>query len=245
MEKLVEKNFLGQDMEFYGCKSCAISNHEITNLVGGYIYDNGFVNITADPEVPIKGFMVVGIKPHVSTLTKLQPMERFQIIETINKLEEIMHSLGYDHVLKFEDGFSTHWREWVIPANDKIFYNPRIFESDEKSRTKWILYYERFAIVLFQALVEENISKEQYHLLINKLYETKDVDELVMVFRSICGNNFERVLRRLQSDNMNFGRGKNLKNISNYVKKFATDEEKAEVVEFAEKVKRLFREYHQ
>ena len=44
---------------------------------------------------------------------------------------------------------------------------------------------------------------------------------------------------------MNFGRGKNLKNISNYVKKFATDEEKAEVVEFAGKVKRLFREYHQ
>ena len=244
MEKLVEKNFLGQDMEFYGCKSCAISNHEITNLIGGYIYDDGFINITADPEVPIKGFMIVGIKPHISTLTELQPIERFQIMETINKLEDIMHSLGYTHVLKFEDGFSSHWREWVIPASDKLYYNPRIFESDEKSKTKWKLYYERFAVTLFQMLIEENISQEEYHLFVNELYKTNNVEDLVIVFRNICGNNYENILRRLQSDNFNFGRGKNLKNISNYYKKYATDEEKEEVLEFAGKVKKLFHEYH-
>lgn len=244
MDKLVEKNFLGEDMEFYGCKSCAISNHEITNLVGGYLYDDGFVNVTADPEVPIKGFMVVGIKPHVATLTSLTPQERFQIYEVTNSLEGIMHELGYNNVLKFEDGFSTHWRQWLIPANDKIFYNTRIFESDEKSRTKWIYYYEKFAIVLFQSLLEENISKEQYQILINKLYETSNTEELIVTFRNICGNNFEKVLRRIQDYNMNFGRGKNLKNISNYAKKFATNEEKAEVVEFAGKVKKLFHEHN-
>ena len=60
MEKLVEKNFLGQDMEFYGCKSCAISNHEITNLVGGYIYDDEveetkFEDLPADWVCPLCG----------------------------------------------------------------------------------------------------------------------------------------------------------------------------------------------
>lgn len=244
MEKLVEKNFLGEDMVFSGCKSCAISNHEITNLIGGYIYDDGFVNITADPEVPIKGFMVIGIKPHVASLTQLQPLERFQIGEVVNNLEIIMNQLGYKNVLRFEDGFSTHWREWLIPADGKIFYNPRIFESDEKSKTKWIQYYEKFAMVLFQSLLEENITKEEYQALISKLYETNDLEELIVTFRNICGNNFENVLRRLQNDNMNFGRGKNLKNISNYAKKFATDSEKEEVVEFAGKVKSLFREHY-
>ena len=93
-----------------------------------------------------------------------------------------MHELGYNNVLKFEDGFSTHWRQWLIPANDKIFYNTRIFESDEKSRTKWIYYYEKFAIVLFPSLLEENISKEQYQILINKLYETSNTEELIVTF---------------------------------------------------------------
>ena len=159
MEQLREKNFLGEDMVFFGCKSCAISNHEITNLIGGYIYDDDFVNITADPEVPIKGFMVIGIKPHIANLTSLKPQERFQIYEVVNNLENIMHDLGYQKTLKFEDGFSTHWREWLIPADEKIFYNPRIHESDEKSRTKWIAYYEKFAIVLFQSLSNGNITK--------------------------------------------------------------------------------------
>ena len=244
MEKLVEKNFLGQDMEFYGCKSCAISNHEITNLVGGYVYDDGLVNITADPEVPIKGFMVVGIKPHIPDLTFLTPLERFQVSEVVNELECIMHKLGYNNVLKFEDGFSTHWRQWVLPADEKIFYNPRIYESDEKSKTKWILYYERFAAVLFQSLINNGISKEEYQQLINCLYVTSDVEELVTVFRNIYGSDFEKVLIKLQEQNMNFGRGKNLKNISNYAKKFATDEEKEEVVEFAGKIKKLFYGYN-
>lgn len=244
MEQLREKNFLGEDMVFFGCKSCAISNHEITNLIGGYIYDDDFVNITADPEVPIKGFMVIGIKPHIANLTSLKPQERFQIYEVVNNLENIMHDLGYQKTLKFEDGFSTHWREWLIPADEKIFYNPRIHESDEKSRTKWIAYYEKFAIVLFQSLSNGNITKEDYQLLINRLYGTNDLDELINVFRDISGENLEKILRNIQECNMNFGRGKNLKNISNYAKKFATDSEKEEVVEFAGKVKKLFYEYH-
>ncbi|MBR2678031.1 MAG: hypothetical protein IKE63_01290 [Bacilli bacterium] len=244
MKKLVEKNFLGQEMEFYGCKSCAISNHEITNLVGGYLYDDGFVNVTADPEVPIEGFMIVGIKPHVPNLTLLKPEERFQICEVTNSLESIMHELGYENILKFEDGFSSHWRQWLIPASDKIFYNPRIYESDEKSRTKWIEYYERFTVILLQALQEESITKEDYQLLIDLLYKTDDVDEIVEVFKNIYGTNFQKVLRNVQEYNMNFGRGKNLKNISNYAKKFATDEDKEQVLEFAGKVKRKFYEYH-
>ena len=242
MTKLVAKNFLGQDMEFEDCKSCAISNHQITNLIGGYIYDDGFVNITADPEVPIVGFMVVGIAKHIDKLTKLSPIERYRIFEVINELEKIMAELGYEEVIKFEDGFSVHWREWVIPSKNNYFYNQMIGESDEKSKTKRIAYYEKYATLLLQCLIDKEIPLETYNYLISSIHKCQSYDELIELVRNTYGTKMGLIVEQLRLLNLNFGRGKNLKNITNYAKEYATEEEKNKVIEFAHKVKVKFDE---
>lgn len=244
MEKLVSKNFLGQDMEFYGCKSCAISNHEITNIIGDYIYDDGFVNVIADPEVPIKGFLVVGIKPHVAKLTELSKDERSHIFEVVNKIEVCMSSLGEDSVLKFEDGYGSHWRQWILPANYEYYYNPQIYESDEKSKSKCSLYYSRFCSLLLKLFIDSCKSKEELDFIKDAIIVNSSIEDIIVVLRDVLGDRLDDVLKQLKEYNWNFGRGKNLKNITNYAKMFTSDDEKEEVVDFARKMKKKYDELY-
>jgi len=64
-EEVTVTNFMNEEMIFEGCKSCAIGNHAITNLPAGYLYEDDFINVTIDPEIPIRGFIVIGIKKHI------------------------------------------------------------------------------------------------------------------------------------------------------------------------------------
>lgn len=114
-------NFMGEEMVFEGCKSCAIGNHTITNLPAGYLYEDDFINVTIDPEIPIRGFIVIGIKKHVATTTMLTRKERIQIEEITNRVKIALEKLGAKNILLFEDGFSEHYRRWVIPSDDWMF----------------------------------------------------------------------------------------------------------------------------
>ena len=112
---------MDEEMIFEGCKSCAIGNHTITNLPAGYLYEDDFINVTIDPEIPIRGFIVIGIKKHVSSTTMLTREERIQIEEITNKVKVALEKLGAKNILLFEDGFSEHYRRWIIPSDDWMF----------------------------------------------------------------------------------------------------------------------------
>ena len=120
-EEVAVTNFLNQEMIFKGCKSCAIGKHRITNLPAGYLYEDDFINVTIDPEVPIRGFIVIGIKKHVSTTTKLTREERIQIEDITNRVKLALEQLGAKDILLFEDGFSEHYRRWIIPSEEWMF----------------------------------------------------------------------------------------------------------------------------
>ena len=120
-DEVAVTNFMNEEMIFEGCKSCAIGNHTITNLPGGYLYEDDFINVTIDPEVPIRGFIVIGIKKHVSTTTQLTRNERIQIEDITNKVKLALEYLGAKNILLFEDGFSEHYRRWIIPSDDWMF----------------------------------------------------------------------------------------------------------------------------
>lgn len=120
-DEVAVTNFMNQEMIFEGCKSCAIGNHMITNLPGGYLYEDDFINVTIDPEVPIRGFIVIGINKHVATTTMLTRDERIQIEDITNKVKLALENLGEKNILLFEDGFSEHYRRWIIPSDDWMF----------------------------------------------------------------------------------------------------------------------------
>lgn len=112
---------MNEEMIFEGCKSCAIGNHAITNLPGGYLYEDELVNVTIDPEIPIKGFIVIGSRRHVATTTLMTREERIRIEDITNKVKLALESLGQKNILLFEDGFVEHYRRWIIPSDDWMF----------------------------------------------------------------------------------------------------------------------------
>lgn len=120
-EEIAVTNFMDEEMTFDGCKSCAIGNHTITNLPAGYLYDDGFINVTIDPEVPIKGFLVIGIRPHVASTTALSKEQRIQLEDITNKAKMALEAEGIEQILVFEDGFADHFRRWVIAIDSWMF----------------------------------------------------------------------------------------------------------------------------
>lgn len=120
-EEVSVTNFMNEEMIFEGCKSCAIGNHTITNLPGGYLYEDELINVTIDPEIPIKGFIVIGTQRHVATSTLMTRDERIRIEDITNKVKLALEFLGQKNILLFEDGFVEHYRRWIIPSHDWMF----------------------------------------------------------------------------------------------------------------------------
>lgn len=105
MNKIV--NWLGQTMEFEGTLSSAIAEHRITNFPGSYIYEDDLFNIATDPEIPIKGYMIIGISKKTLTINDLTKEERNRLIDLSNRLIEAMHKSGFDKVIVYQDEASS------------------------------------------------------------------------------------------------------------------------------------------
>ena len=105
MNKIV--NWLGQTMEFEGNLSLAIAKHEITNFPGEYIYEDDLFNIATDPEIPIKGYMILAISKETLTITDLSKEERNRLIDLSTRLLEAMHKSGFEKVMIYQDEAST------------------------------------------------------------------------------------------------------------------------------------------
>ena len=105
MNKIV--NWQGQNMEFEGDLSSAIANHKITNFPGSYVYDDGLFNIATDPEIPIKGYMILAINKPTRTITDFTENERIKLIDLSNRLLEAMHKSGFKKVMIYQDESSS------------------------------------------------------------------------------------------------------------------------------------------
>lgn len=147
-------NWLGQSMEFEGNLSLAIAEHKITNLPGGYIYDDGFINIAADPEIPIKGYMVLAVNKPTLTITDLSGTERFSIIDVSNKLLNAMHKVGYEKIMIFQDESSSGYlhisfiprHEWTYKFHTNLsemgLYAKQYLNIDDKYKQELLLCIE-------------------------------------------------------------------------------------------------------
>ena len=105
MKKIL--NWLDQEMEFEGDFSYAIASHKITNFSGEYIYEDELFNIATDPEIPIKGYMVLAINKPIRTITDLTKGEREQLMDLSNRLLEAMHNSGFKKVMVYQDESSS------------------------------------------------------------------------------------------------------------------------------------------
>ena len=110
-------DIFGNEIEFE-CMGCEIAEHKLIPP-GGYVYDDGFINISADPEIPIVGFMVLGIKKHVKSINELTRDERIHIIDVLNTTIEKMKKINIcEEVLVIQEEKASHFHIWIVPMHE-------------------------------------------------------------------------------------------------------------------------------
>ena len=110
-------DILGNEIEF-DCMGCDIANHKLIPP-GGYVYQDEFINVSADPEIPIKGFMVLGIKKHIKSLNEMTENERIDIMRILNKTIEIIKKVDIaKEVLIIQEERASHFHIWIVPIHD-------------------------------------------------------------------------------------------------------------------------------
>ncbi len=110
-------NIFGEEIEF-NCMGCDIAEHRLIPP-GGYVYEDDFINVSADPEIPIKGFMVLGINKHIKSINDMTNYERNSIISVLNKTVGIIKKVNISkEVLIIQEERSSHFHIWIVPISD-------------------------------------------------------------------------------------------------------------------------------
>lgn len=86
---------------------------------GGYIYDDGFVNLTLDPEIPIKGLVILGTKRTTSSFCDFSDDEQKKILDVTTHLLNTFHQIGLKKIIQFQDeGSNGQFHIWFLPRHD-------------------------------------------------------------------------------------------------------------------------------
>ena len=110
-------DIFGNEINF-DCMGCDIANHKLIPP-GGYVYEDDFINVSADPEIPIKGFMVLGINRHIRSLNEMTETERNDIMNILNKtIENIKKANIEKEVLLIQEERASHFHIWIVPIHD-------------------------------------------------------------------------------------------------------------------------------
>ena len=113
------QNWLDESMEFEGTLGMAIANHNIKNLPGEYIFDNGFINVTADPEIPIMGLVILGTNKPYSSICEFTNEQKMQIYNISDKLIDTLHHVGFNNIIQFQDeGSDGQFHIWFLPRHN-------------------------------------------------------------------------------------------------------------------------------
>ena len=124
-------DLLGNEIEFE-CLGCDVARHKLIPP-GGYVYEDDFINVSADPEIPITGFMVLGIKKHVRTMNELSKEERYRIIDILNlTIENIKECEIANKVLVIQEERSRHFHIWIVPIHEWMKEYGEIFKNIDK-----------------------------------------------------------------------------------------------------------------
>ena len=99
----------------YNCLGCEIASKKITPP-GGIIYEDETFILASDPEVPLKGFLIVNVKRHINSLIELSVDEQHRMIEIVGKAINILKELNItQEVTLVQEERSKHFHMWIFP----------------------------------------------------------------------------------------------------------------------------------
>lgn len=107
-------DFLGNGYD-YNCIGCEIGNKNIIPP-GGIIYEDDMFVLAGDPEIPLKGFLIITAKKHINSIIDLTLQQQHNMVEIINKAVSILKELNITkEVTLVQEERSKHFHVWIFP----------------------------------------------------------------------------------------------------------------------------------
>lgn len=99
----------------YECIGCSLGNYDM-DPPGGIIYEDDLFIAHQDPEIPIKGFIVLTCKKHFNSINQLDDEQRMKLIELTNKVILYLKELKItEQVTIVQEERSKHLHIWIFP----------------------------------------------------------------------------------------------------------------------------------
>lgn len=108
------------------CVGCSIGNSEIIPPGGIILETRNFV-LHQDPEIPIKGFLIITAKKHIKSIKELNYNEAQELFDLVYKARMAQKSIkDIKEVSIIQEERSEHLHLWLFPRYkwmDEIFEN--------------------------------------------------------------------------------------------------------------------------
>ena len=113
------KDYANNEIKVNGCYGCAYANHEFS-IPCGMVYENEYLTISQDWELPINGWIVLCPKHHVEKLEDLTDKERNVLFEHVNLTTKYLKELGVSEYfsVEMEERKNVHFHISVIPKHE-------------------------------------------------------------------------------------------------------------------------------
>ena len=122
---MIINDILGNNHEM-DCIGCAIADGSFVPI-GGLIKETENFVLVHDPEVPIKGFLVINSKRYIKSITQLTKQQAAELFELCYKARTAL--LTFDDIIEctlIQEERSGHFHFWILPRYawmDGLFKN--------------------------------------------------------------------------------------------------------------------------
>jgi diadenosine tetraphosphate (Ap4A) HIT family hydrolase len=114
---MIVKDILNKEWECH-CIGCAIGSGDIIPP-GGLIFETENFVLHQDPEVPIKGFLIIASKAHIRSISELNLEESRELFDLAYKARMALKNVAdIKEVNIIQEERSKHFHLWLLPRYD-------------------------------------------------------------------------------------------------------------------------------
>ena len=111
---MIVKDILNKEWQCE-CIGCGIGTGDITPPGGLIVETKNFV-LHQDPEVPIKGFLIIASKAHIKSISELSFEESRELFDLVYKARMALKSIiDIKEVTIIQEERSKHFHLWLLP----------------------------------------------------------------------------------------------------------------------------------
>ena len=146
------------------CIGCALASKSLIPI-GGIIKETENFILHQDPEVPIKGFLIIASKQHIKSISQLSKSQALELFELCYDARIAL--LSFDNIIEcnlIQEERSGHFHFWILP---KYKWMNDLFDNSLSS-IRLIMKYAKENLITDQNIKDIEICVERLKLMLNE-----------------------------------------------------------------------------